>query len=312
MPPSAISGTPVPSSAAATSATAVICGTPTPATIRVVQMEPGPTPTFTPSAPGRDQRPRRLRRDDVAADDLQLRVLLLDGADPVEHALGVAVGGVDDQQVDARLDQRLDALGRVAARADGGADAQRAPVVLAGVGIVLGLLEVLGGDHAAQLEVLGDHQHLLDAVLVQEVQHFLLVGALADRHEPALRRHHGRDRRVEARLEAQVPVGDDADGAALVHHRHAGDVVGVGDRQHLADGLVRADGDGIVDDAALVLLDLGHLAGLVGGAHVLVDDAHAAFLGEGDRQAGLGDRVHGGGQDRDVQRDAAGHAGSRG
>ena len=27
------------------------CGTPTPATTRVVQIEPGPMPTFTPSAP---------------------------------------------------------------------------------------------------------------------------------------------------------------------------------------------------------------------------------------------------------------------
>ena len=35
----------------AASSIAVICGTPTPATIRVVQIEPGPTPTFTPSAP---------------------------------------------------------------------------------------------------------------------------------------------------------------------------------------------------------------------------------------------------------------------
>ncbi len=30
---------------------AVICGTPTPATMRVVQIEPGPIPTLTPSAP---------------------------------------------------------------------------------------------------------------------------------------------------------------------------------------------------------------------------------------------------------------------
>jgi len=30
---------------------AVICGTPTPATTRVVQIDPGPTPTLTPSAP---------------------------------------------------------------------------------------------------------------------------------------------------------------------------------------------------------------------------------------------------------------------
>jgi hypothetical protein len=38
-------------SALATLSTAVICGTPTPATMRVVQIEPGPMPTLTPSAP---------------------------------------------------------------------------------------------------------------------------------------------------------------------------------------------------------------------------------------------------------------------
>ena len=49
MPPSAITGTsPAPATA---SSTAVSCGMPTPATTRVVQMEPGPTPTFTPSTP---------------------------------------------------------------------------------------------------------------------------------------------------------------------------------------------------------------------------------------------------------------------
>ena len=51
MPPSAMSGTPEPFSALATLSIAMICGTPTPATMRVVQIEPGPRPTFTPSAP---------------------------------------------------------------------------------------------------------------------------------------------------------------------------------------------------------------------------------------------------------------------
>src|SRR5690606_10947158 len=49
--PSAITGTPVPLKAAATSITAENCGNPTPATTRVVQIEPGPIPTFTASAP---------------------------------------------------------------------------------------------------------------------------------------------------------------------------------------------------------------------------------------------------------------------
>ena len=51
MPPSEITGTSLLRSASATLATAEICGTPTPATMRVVQIEPGPMPTLTPSAP---------------------------------------------------------------------------------------------------------------------------------------------------------------------------------------------------------------------------------------------------------------------
>src|SRR4029079_17979534 len=48
-PPSAITGTPF--AARAASMIAVSCGTPTPATIRVVQIDPGPIPTLIASAP---------------------------------------------------------------------------------------------------------------------------------------------------------------------------------------------------------------------------------------------------------------------
>ena len=51
MPPSAMIGMPYCAATQAASYTAVICGTPMPATTRVVQMEPGPMPTFTQSAP---------------------------------------------------------------------------------------------------------------------------------------------------------------------------------------------------------------------------------------------------------------------
>jgi hypothetical protein len=49
---------------------AVICGTPTPLMMRVVQIAPGPMPTFTPSAPASIRSLRPLRRGDVAGDDL--------------------------------------------------------------------------------------------------------------------------------------------------------------------------------------------------------------------------------------------------
>ena len=51
IPPSEIIFTPFFFSAFLTSITAVICGTPIPATILVVQIDPGPIPTFIISAP---------------------------------------------------------------------------------------------------------------------------------------------------------------------------------------------------------------------------------------------------------------------
>jgi hypothetical protein len=51
------------------------------------------------------------------------------------------------------------------------------------------------------------------------------------------------------------------------------------------------------------------LAGLLLDGEVAMDDAHAALLGHGDGEAGLGDGIHGCGEQRGVQRDVAGELG---
>ena len=51
MPPSAMTGMPALRHSSTQSMIAVNCGTPTPETMRVVQIEPGPMPTLTASAP---------------------------------------------------------------------------------------------------------------------------------------------------------------------------------------------------------------------------------------------------------------------
>ena len=87
MPPSAIAGTPCSRQAAAVSSTAVNCGTPTPATTRVVQMLPGPMPILTASAPASISARGAFGGGDVAGDDLHGVGRLLDPLDRVEHAL---------------------------------------------------------------------------------------------------------------------------------------------------------------------------------------------------------------------------------
>ena len=62
-------------------------------------------------------------------------------------------------------------------------------------------------------------------------------------------------------------------------------------------------GDRVHDHAGLGALDLVDLGGLRLDREVLVDDAEAALLRHGDREARLGDRVHRGRDDRDVQPD---------
>src|SRR5437899_9554197 len=62
IPPSAMSGMPALRVARSHSAMAVTCGTPAPVTTRVVQIDPGPIPTFTPSTPSwaRSQAPSKV------------------------------------------------------------------------------------------------------------------------------------------------------------------------------------------------------------------------------------------------------------
>ena len=128
-PPSAITGMPWPASACTASYTAVTCGTPTPATTRVVQMLPGPCPTFTASAPASASAERAVAGRDVPRDELDV-VLGLQLAHDLEDAVRMAVRRVHDEHVDLGVDERGCALHRVRPDADRRADAQPALVVL--------------------------------------------------------------------------------------------------------------------------------------------------------------------------------------
>jgi len=75
---------------------------------------------------------------------------------------------------------------------------------------------------------------------------------------------------------------------------------------HLANGHVRLDADGIADDAAFEFLDAVYLPRLMLDGHVLMDDADAALLRHSDGETGFGDRVHRGGDHREVDADFAG------
>ncbi len=260
---------------------------------------------------GRDQVLRGGGGGDVAADHLHVRVVLLHPGNAVEHALGMTMCGIHHQHVHPGLDQRGHALVRALAHANRRTHAQAAALVLGGIRMLGGLLDVLDRNHPAQLEVVVDHQHLLDAVLVQQFQHHLAVGPLGHGHQPVARGHDLGDRRLHAGLEAQVTGGHNTDQVIAIHHRHARDVIGLGQFHHLADSSARADGDRLADHAAFVFLDLPDLGRLGLHRHVLVDDTEPALLSHRDRQAGLGNRIHCRRHHRGGERDLAGDPGTQ-
>ena len=89
--------------AAATLPMAVACGTPTPATIRVVQMEPGPISNFNRIGPGVGESDGGFFGGDVSGDDKHLRMLFLNFAHPKNDSARMAVGGVNYNCIRARI-----------------------------------------------------------------------------------------------------------------------------------------------------------------------------------------------------------------
>ena len=122
-------------------------------------------------------------------------------------------------------------------------------------------------------------------------------------------RHHGADRERMILLEAQVAVGKDSGEARAAGDGQAGDAVLGHDLEGLAEGDVRRDGDGVHDHAAFRTLHAVHFLSLAVHGHVAVNHADAALAGDGDGETRFGDRVHGRGGQRHVQRDFSREAG---
>ncbi len=147
---------------------AVSCGTPTPATMRVVQIEPGPMPTLIASAPASISALAPSAVATLPGDDRDLVRDPLDARDLVEHRLRVPVRGIDDDAVDPGVDQQQRAIVAPVADGRGGGDAQAPVGILAGVRVQRRLLDVLDGEQADAAIVVVDDEQLFEPVMVQQ------------------------------------------------------------------------------------------------------------------------------------------------
>ena len=222
----------------------------------------------------------------------------------------MAVRRVERHHVHLRLDQLRHALQHVCGCADGRAAQQAARRIPCGIRVLHGFLNVLDRDEALQVAVLVHNRELLNAVLAEDLLR-LLERRPHRRGHQVLLGHHGGDLLVEVRLghEPQVAVGDDADQFAVLADRHTGNFVARHDVVRIMDKVVRREEKRVDDDAVFRALDPVHLVRLFFDRHVLVDDANAAFAGNGNRHLRLCDRIHGRGHQRRVQVNGLGQLG---
>ena len=258
---------------------------------------------------GLDQCERALARGDVAADDLDLRIVAFDPAHTLGNALTVAMRRVNHERIDTSARQRLDALFGAIAHAHRGGHAQLALRVTCSVRKIGLLGDVFHRHQAAQFEGVVDDEHALELVAVHQRLALLQRGALVHEDEPLARRHDVAHGRVQARLETQVAVGHDAHHGLALQHREARHAVLARELDDLAHAVLGRHRDGVAQQARLIALDARDLGGLLLGGEVLVHHADATFLRQGDGQARFGDGVHRRRNQRQIEGDVASEPG---
>ena len=157
------------------------CGTPTPATMRVVQIEPGPMPTLIASAPASISACAPSR---VATLPAMIATLL------VARWMRRTCSSTCSEWPWAVSTTRQSTPASISSSARSkpssptvvaAATRSRPSPSLAACGMGRRLLDVLDGDQADAAAGFVDHQQLLDAVLVQQAARLVLADALARR-----------------------------------------------------------------------------------------------------------------------------------
>ena len=220
--------------------------------------------------------------------------------------MAVAVRRIHHNGVYTGLDQGLHTLLGAITHAHRCAHTQAAVVVAGGIRKVELFGNVFHGDQAFELKGRVHHQQALELVLVEQGLGLLGCGALGHSHQTLAWGHDVAHRRIHAGFKQQVAARHNAHHFAAVADRKARHAQLVRQRDDLTHRGTGADDHRVAQHARLIALDLGHLRGLLLGCEVFVNNANTPLLRNGDGQARLGNRVHGGRHQGQVQANIAG------
>src|SRR5205085_3878882 len=113
--------------------------------------------------------------------------------------------------------------------------------------------------------------------LMQQTHRVFDTDSLAHGHKPVTRGHDIFDRLVEIALKPKVAIGHYSDYPRSIDDWQAGYPMLTNEIQHVSNGHVLGNCDGILDDTAFETFCFSHFGGLRYRHHGLVLDADAAF-----------------------------------
>ncbi|KAI3492777.1 hypothetical protein L1887_42574 [Cichorium endivia] len=266
-----------------------------------------------------DEAGRLLTRHNVAGDDVNVREGGLDPLDHLDLVHRVALRRVEDDHIQAGLDEQRETLAVRGTRADGGGAVELLAVrALACEREVLVLEQVGAGEQRDEAALGIDNGQLALLAVAQDGVGLLERDALRGGDEncgqlacPDKSAKAAQRSGEGIRIGRFGGKGGGTEGRKLTSDGDAAEAEALLDLEDVADGGVGVEAEGLGDEAVLVLLDLADDASLLLRAHVVVDDTHAAHEAHCDGHLGLGDRVHGRREEGGVQRDVFGDLGAQ-
>ena len=254
---------------------------------------------------GIDECLRTFERGDVATHDVDTR-FLLQPAHHVEHRTRMSVRSVDNQEINASLNECTRALLGVLPHTNRGTDNQPAVGVFGCMRVLVRLNEILDREKTFEFVVRIDERQLLNLVLSKKSE--CVVGI--DTHwcgDQWHARHDFMHRTRHVLFETHIAVSHDPlQNARLIDNRHAGNSVAAAHRIDVGQGIIRAAGDRVTDHACFGSFDQIDLPCLLVERQVAMEHSHSALACHGNGHAGLGDGVHRTGHQRHLDRNVPG------
>mmetsp|Transcript_16030 Transcript_16030/g.25391 ORF Transcript_16030/g.25391 Transcript_16030/m.25391 type:complete len:323 (+) Transcript_16030:716-1684(+) len=253
---------------------------------------------------------------DVASYDVQVRVVSLEPLDHFELVHGVALGRVDDDEVNAGLDQLLYTLLVVWTGSDGCTHEQLLVGVLGRVRKIAVLEKVFSRHEGHEVALLVDDRQLgllrSNHNLVESLK--VLVVLLVGHHQLCKRSHHLGNWGVAVNYEVGVTVGDNADELSAKHS-----CLGDGHTRESVHGLdavyvgklgIGREALRVGNEAVLEPLHPHNLTRLLLNSVVVVDNAYTPLESHGNSHPVFRDCVHRRGYEGNLKLDVAGQVGA--